>query len=188
MSANSDSHSGPSVLCVHLGFIRLVASPQQTFFAHPGFFLLPTLLWEMQPVFSKSDPIRPANWWQSSHHSTLQARVQMLFGLSANCSLCLFVFPRILPPLLLAFHHLPNGEAGCSPPQAGIHLPSLTLSRAIKLLLQDRGGEKNENSAQRAAEGKWDSPGMEPLISRAKKKRPQALKSRALPRQQGQVN
>ncbi|KAL4700096.1 hypothetical protein H8957_000164 [Semnopithecus entellus] len=61
------------------------------------------------------------------------------------------------PFLLPAFHHLTNGEAGCSPPQASIHLPSLTLSEAITLLLQDRQGEKNENSAQGAMEGKWDS-------------------------------
>uniref|UniRef100_A0A2K5JJS7 Uncharacterized protein n=1 Tax=Colobus angolensis palliatus TaxID=336983 RepID=A0A2K5JJS7_COLAP len=59
--------------------------------------------------------------------------------------LCLFVFPWIIHSLLPAFHHLTNGEAGCSPPQASIHLPSLTLS------------EKNENSAQGAMEGKWDS-------------------------------
>uniref|UniRef100_A0A452T8C7 Uncharacterized protein n=1 Tax=Ursus maritimus TaxID=29073 RepID=A0A452T8C7_URSMA len=70
---------------------------------------------------------------------------------------CAYLSPWLLHSLFPAFHHLPNGEAGRSPPQAGIHLPSLTLLQAIKLRLQDRGGEKNENSAERAVEGKWDS-------------------------------
>lgn len=69
---------------------------------------------------------------------------------------CAYLSPWLLHSLFPAFHHLPNGEAGRSPPQAGIHLPSLTLLQAIKLRLQDRGGEKNENSAERAVEGKWD--------------------------------
>lgn len=69
-------------------------------------------------------------------------------------------------------------------PQAGIHFPSLTLSQAIKLLSQDRGGEKNESSAQRAVEGKWDSLRTDPLINRAKKKWPQALQRRERPIQQ----
>lgn len=69
-------------------------------------------------------------------------------------------------------------------PQAGIHLPSLTLSQAIKLLSQDSGGEKNENGAQRAAEGKWDSLRPDPWIHRAKKKWPQALQRRERPTQE----
>lgn len=124
----------------------------------PSWFLLPALSTVGNATtLSKSDLIRPANRWHSSHHSTLQAQEEMLCRLSCELLVCLFVFPWIIHSLLPAFHHLTNGEAGCSPPQASIHLPSLTLSEAITLLLQDRRGEKNENSAQGAMEGKWDS-------------------------------
>lgn len=80
------------------------------------------------------------------------------------------VFPWIIHSLFTAFHHVPNGDAGRSPPQASIHLPSLTLLQAIKLLLQDRGGEKNENSAQRAARANGTLLEPDPLISQDKKK------------------
>uniref|UniRef100_A0A3Q2I0R5 Uncharacterized protein n=1 Tax=Equus caballus TaxID=9796 RepID=A0A3Q2I0R5_HORSE len=66
--------------------------------------------------------------------------------LCSGCMLRLFAFPWIIHSRLPTFHPLPNGEAG-----------PVLLRLAIKLLLQDRGGEKNENSAQRAAEGKWGS-------------------------------
>nr|BAK63957.1 hypothetical protein [Pan troglodytes] len=36
----------------------------------------------MQSTLSKSDLIRPANRWHSSHHSTLQAQEEMLCRLS----------------------------------------------------------------------------------------------------------
>uniref|UniRef100_F7GQ78 Uncharacterized protein n=1 Tax=Macaca mulatta TaxID=9544 RepID=F7GQ78_MACMU len=57
-----------------------------------------------------------------------------------------------------------HGSSGRKYLEASAHGPgayqqgcSLTLSEAITLLLQDRRGEKNENSAQGAMEGKWDS-------------------------------
>uniref|UniRef100_A0A671F637 Uncharacterized protein n=1 Tax=Rhinolophus ferrumequinum TaxID=59479 RepID=A0A671F637_RHIFE len=57
----------------------------------------------MQPVFSKSDLIRPANRRHSSHHRTLQAQVQMLFGLSCKLfvvSVCVsLVYPFSAPCL-----------------------------------------------------------------------------------------
>lgn len=110
----------------------------------------------MKPAPSKSDLIRPATREavSSSRHTPGPHG-------SPGLSCKLFLAPTCLLGLSIlcfpAFHHLPNGEAGRGPPQARIHLPSLTLLQAVKLRLQDRGGEKNENGAERAVEGKWDS-------------------------------
>lgn len=98
--------------------------------------------------------------------------METLFGLSCNVLVVSVVFPWTIHSLFTAFYHVPNGEAGRSPPQASIHLPSLTLSQAIKLLLQDRGGEKNESSAQRAARANGTLLEPDPLISQDKKKQP----------------
>lgn len=110
----------------------------------------------------------------------------MLFGLSCKLLVVSVCVSLDYHSLLPAFHHLPNREAGCSPPLAGIHLPSLTLSQAIKLLLQDRGGEKDENSAQRAVEGKWESLRTGSIDKSGREE--MCMKSGKLPRQQSQAN
>lgn len=114
----------PPFCCVCPWGLFACGFPQQTFFAHPGFSWLPSLLWEMQPVFSKSDLIRPANWWHSSHHSTLQAQVQMLFGLSCKLLVASVCVSSDYPSSAPAFHHLPNGEAGCSPHRLAFIFPA----------------------------------------------------------------
>uniref|UniRef100_A0A8C8Y7L3 Uncharacterized protein n=1 Tax=Panthera leo TaxID=9689 RepID=A0A8C8Y7L3_PANLE len=70
---------------------------------------------------------------------------------------CACLSPWIIRCLFPAFHHLPHGEARAVPPPAGIHLPRLTLLQAIKLRPPEQGGEKNENRAERAGEGKCGS-------------------------------
>lgn len=66
--------------------------------------------------------------------------------LRAVCCVCLcflgLCILRSLPSIIA------NGEAGRSLPQAGTHLPSLTCLQPTKLLLQERGGENNESSAE----------------------------------------
>lgn len=162
-----------------------VTFPQQAVSAQPGFSLLPSLLEEMQPVLSKSDLIRPANHCTQVITAHSKHKWKRCLDYPARCLLCLLLFLCIIHSLFPAFHHLLNGEAGCSPPKAGIHLPSLTLLRAIKRLLQDGGGEKNENRALRAVRANGTLLEPDPLISQAKKRWPRPLRSGELPRSPG---
>lgn len=124
------------------------------------------LHWETHSAFSNSVLIRPAirgSPVNTAHFST--GGHSASFILRAVCCVCLcypFFVPRLLSP--------PSWKGRTQPPQASIHLPSLTLGEAIKLLLPDLGGEKkNETHAQGSSGGQRDSES-EPSISQAKEK------------------
>uniref|UniRef100_A0A8C4LWY8 Uncharacterized protein n=1 Tax=Equus asinus TaxID=9793 RepID=A0A8C4LWY8_EQUAS len=59
----------------------------------------------MQPVFPKSDLIRPGNRQHSSHHCTCQAREEMLFGLSLKLRVASVCVSLDYP---LSASHLPS--------------------------------------------------------------------------------
>lgn len=122
--------------------------------------------WETHLAFSRSVLIRPAiggspvntaQFGTGGHSAGFIPR--------AVCYVCLCC-PFFTPCLLSS----PPRKGRTQPPQASIHLPSLTLGEAIKLLLPDLGGEKKKkNSAQGNRGGQRDSES-EPSISQAKEK------------------
>lgn len=121
--------------------------------------------WETHLAFSRSVLIRPAIGGSPVNTAQFGTGGHSAgFILRAVCYVCLccpFFTPCLLSP--------PPRKGRTQPPQASIHLPSLTLGEAIKLLLPDLGGEKTKNSAQGNRGGQRDSES-EPSISQAKEK------------------